>query len=247
MPKEKNYKWKLGVFAIAALIVAIGGIYYVGKQKNRFGSTLHLSTQFASVSGLKVGGNVRLGGIDVGTVDDIHLVTDTTVQVDMIIQTHVQKFIRKDAKASIGSDGLMGDRVVVISAGTPASPTVVSGDNLASLKPVETDAIMASLKTSADNAAVITGNLADISSRINNGKGALGKLLRDTTLSTNLSTTMKNLKTSTHKLDENMEAAQHNFLLRGFFKKKEKEKKKKEEEEAKKKQQEEDDKAKQKN
>ncbi|HEY1213504.1 MAG TPA: hypothetical protein VGE93_07705, partial [Bryobacteraceae bacterium] len=65
-------------------------------------------------------------------------------------------------------------------------------------------------------------------------KGALGRLLRDTTLSDNISATMRNLKSGSKKLDENMEAAKHNFLLRGFFKKKEREKKKKEEEEAKK-------------
>ena len=151
----------------------------------------------------------------------------------MIIQRKVQRFIKKDAKASITSDGLMGDKVITIAAGTPTAQVVTDGDSLASLKPIETDAIMASLKTSADNAAIITGNLADISNRITHGKGALGKLLHDTTLSSNISATMKNLNSSTKKLDDNMEAAQHNFLLRGFFKKKEREKKKKEEEAAK--------------
>jgi phospholipid/cholesterol/gamma-HCH transport system substrate-binding protein len=236
MPKEKNYKWKLGLFAIAALLIAVGAIYYIGKEKNKFGSVLHISAQFSSVSGLKPGSNVRLGGIDVGTVDDINLVTDTTVQVDMIIQRKVQKFIKKDAKASISSDGLMGDKVISITAGTAATSVVTDGDSLGSYKPIETDAIMASLKTSADNAAIITANLADISNRITHGKGALGKLLHDTTLSSNISSTMKNLNSSTKKLDQNMEAAQHNFLLRGFFKKKEREKQKKAEEEAKKQQ-----------
>jgi phospholipid/cholesterol/gamma-HCH transport system substrate-binding protein len=238
MPKEKNYKWKLGLFAVAALVIAVAAIYYIGKQKNKFGSVLHVTAQFSSVSGLKIGSNVRLGGINVGTVDDIQLTTDTTVQVGMVIQKKVQRFIRRDAKANISSDGLMGDKVITIAAGTPGSPIVANGDSLGSIKPIETDAIMTSLKTSADNAAIITGNLADISNRINHGQGALGKLLRDTSLSTNLSSTMKKLKSSSRKLDENMEAAQHNFLLRGFFKKKEKEKKKKEEE-ARKKQEEE--------
>ena len=240
MPKERNYKWKLGVFAIAALVIAVGAIYYIGKERNKFGSVLHISARFSSVSGLKPGSNVRLGGIDVGSVDNIGLVTDTTVQVDMVIQKKVQRFIKKDAKASISSDGLMGDKVITIAAGTPNTPVVTDGDSLGSLKPIETDAIMASLKTSADNAAIITGNLADISDRISHGKGALGKLLHDTTLSANISSTMRNLKTSTKKLDENMEAAQHNFLLRGFFKKKERDKKKKEEEAAAAKQQQQD-------
>src|SRR3984885_2641488 len=240
MPKEKNYKWKLGFFSVAALVIAVAAIYYIGQQKNKFGSVLHVYALFSSVSGLKNGSNVRLGGIDVGTVDGINLVTDTTVQVDMIIQKKVQKFIKKDAKASIGSDGLMGDKVIVITAGTPTTPIVADGDSLGSHQPIETDAIMASLKTSADNAAIITSNLADISDRISHGKGALGKLLHDTTLSANISSTMRNLNTSTKKLDENMEAAQHNFLLRGFFKKKEREKQKKAEEEAKKQQDEQD-------
>src|SRR5579872_4401271 len=98
MPKEKNYKWKLGFFAVAALILAVAAIYYIGKQKNKFGSVLHINALFNSVSGLKIGSNVRFGGIDVGTVDGINLVTDTTVQVEMIIQKPVQKFIKKDAK-----------------------------------------------------------------------------------------------------------------------------------------------------
>jgi len=230
MPKERNYKWKLGLFSIAMLVIAIAAIYYIGKQRNKFGSVVTISARFRSVSGLKTGSNVLVGGIDVGTVDDIALVTDTTVQVDMVIQKGVEKFIKRDAKASIGSEGLMGDKVIVLIPGSPDTTAVRNGDTLASLPPVETDAIMASLKTSADNAAVITSNLADISYRISHGKGALGKLLRDTTLSTNLSATMKNLNSGSKKLDENMEAAQHNFLLRGFFKKKEREKKKQEEE-----------------
>ncbi|HEY4063932.1 MAG TPA: MlaD family protein [Puia sp.] len=234
MPKEKNYKWKLGFFAVAALVLAVSAIYYIGKQKNKFGSVIHISALFSSVSGLKIGSNVRLGGIDVGTVDGINLMTDTTVQVEMIIQKGVAKFIRKDAKASIGSEGLMGDKVITIAPGTPGAQSVVEGDALPTLHPIETDAIMASLKTSADNAAIITTNLADISSRISHGKGALGKLLHDTTLSSNISATVKNLKSSSEGLNENMEAAKHNFLLRGFFKKKEREKKKKEEEEKKK-------------
>jgi phospholipid/cholesterol/gamma-HCH transport system substrate-binding protein len=236
MPKEKNYKWKLGFFAVAALVIAVSAIYYIGKQKNKFGSVLHISALFNSVSGLKIGSNVRFGGIDIGTVDGINLVTDSTVQVAMVIQKGVQKFIKKDAKASIGSEGLMGDKVIVITPGNTGQTMVNEGDSLPTLHPVETDAIMASLKTSADNAAIITSNLADISTRISSGKGALGKLLRDTALSTNISATVKNLKSSSEGLNQNMEAAKHSFLLRGFFKKKDKEKKKKEEEALKKQQ-----------
>ena len=230
MPKEKNYKWKLGLFALAALILAAGAIYYVGKQKNMFGSVYRISSVFNSVSGLKIGSNVRFAGIDIGTVDDIQLTTDTSVRVYMVIQKNLQRFIKKDAQASIGSEGLMGDKVIVISPGTQAGePAATESDILASHVPIETDQIMASLKKTADNASVITSNLADITSRINNGKGALGKLLSDTTLSRNISATMRNLRRSSAGLDSNMEAAKHSFLLKGYFKKQDKKKKEEEE------------------
>jgi phospholipid/cholesterol/gamma-HCH transport system substrate-binding protein len=230
MPKESNYKWKLGLFAVMALVIAVTAIYFIGKQKNKFGSVLHINALFKSVSGLKIGSNVRFGGIDIGTVDDIGFVSDTTVQVQMIIQNKVQKFIKKDAIASIGSEGLMGDKVITITPGTTGQEPVTEGSTLGSRPAIETEAIMASLKTSADNAAIITSNLADISTRITKGRGALGKLLNDTTMASNISSTMKNLKKSTEGLNENMEAAKHNFLFRGYFKKKEKEKQKKAEE-----------------
>jgi phospholipid/cholesterol/gamma-HCH transport system substrate-binding protein len=233
MPKEKNYKWKLGLFSMVALVLAIAAIYYIGKQKNKFGSVLHINALFSSVSGLKVGGNVRMGGIDIGTVDGIDLASDTSVLVEMIIQRHAQKFIKKDARASISSEGLMGDKVVSITAGSSGQQTIRDGDSLSAIKPIETDSIISSLKISADNIAVISYNLADISSRINSGKGALGRLLHDTTLSTNLSATMRNLRKGSQGLTEDVEAAKHNFLLRGYFKKKEKEKKKQEEEQKK--------------
>jgi len=117
--KESGFTWKLGMFVVIALVLFIFTIYFVGKQKNLFGSTIHLRAQFKTVSGLKVGNNIRFSGINVGTVDDITLITDTSVMVDLVIKKKMySKFIKTDAKASIGSDGLMGDKVLTISPGS---------------------------------------------------------------------------------------------------------------------------------
>jgi phospholipid/cholesterol/gamma-HCH transport system substrate-binding protein len=236
MKKESGAKWKLGLFTTIGLLLLVATIYFIGKQKNIFGQTFRVKSAFSNVSGLKVGNNVRFGGITIGTVDDIQLTTDTSVIVSMILQKSVQHFIKKDATASIGSDGLMGDKVIVIAPGTYTEKEIIDNDMLATHAPVETDQIMASLKVSADNAAIITQQLAQITYKINNGKGALSKILADSTFANNITHTMTNLKKSSEGLNENMEAAKHNFLLRGYFKKKEKEKKKKEEEAAKEKQ-----------
>jgi phospholipid/cholesterol/gamma-HCH transport system substrate-binding protein len=88
------------------------------------------------------------------------------------------------------------------------------------------DDIMEGLKVSIENAAIITDQLAEIMIKINSGKGTIGRLIRDSTIAENLNQTIVNLKRSSKGLDENMNAAKENFLLKGYFKRKEKEAKK---------------------
>jgi phospholipid/cholesterol/gamma-HCH transport system substrate-binding protein len=79
------------------------------------------------------------------------------------------------------------------------------------------DAIMASLQVTAVNAAIISDQLAEIMFKVNSGQGTIGRLIEDTTIANNLSQTMKNIRSSSKGLDENMNAAKENFLLRGYF------------------------------
>ncbi len=223
MKKESGSKWKVGMFTLIGVGVFLAGIFFIGNQKNLFSSVLRAHAVFANVVGLKVGSNVRFGGITVGTVENIQLITDTSVNVVMAIQSNIKKFIKKDASASIGSDGLMGEKVMVISPGLFSRQEITEGSLLTSNEPVEMDSILASLKLSVDHAAVFTDELSKIAYRINHGNGALSRLIGDTLFANNITKTMSNLKKSSKGLDENMEAVKHNFLLRGYFKKKKKE------------------------
>lgn len=230
MKSNGALKWKLGIFIVVGLILLVLGLFFIGKQKNLFVSVFQLKAIFNNVSGLKVGNNVRFGGIAVGTVEGIQLVTDTSVLVNMSIKNEVRKFIKQDASASIGSDGLVGDRVVLISPGTSGKDVVKDNEILVSHAPVETEQILAGLKTSADNAAIITQQLAEVVYKVNHGHGIISRLLGDSSLGNNLNATMVNLKKGSAGLSENMEAAKHNFLLKGYFKKKKKEEDKKKKE-----------------
>lgn len=234
--KSEKFKVRLGLFVAGGLTLFILAIFFIGKQKNLFNPVFKISSYFRSVSGLQAGNNIRFSGINVGTVDNIEIVNDSTVKVDMLIQKDVQKFIKKDCQVTIGSEGIIGDRILVITQGNSDNTIVKEGQILNSLEPVETDAIMASLQVTAENAEVVTGELAEILYKINSGEGTLGRLIQDTTIAGNIEQTIKNLRQSSKGLDENMEAAKHNFLLKGYFnkKKKESEKKKKESEEKKK-------------
>ena len=197
MNKNTGSNWKLGMFVIVGLILFILTIYFVGKQQNLFGSTIHLKSQFKTVSGLKVGNNVRFSGINVGTVDEIQLVTDSSVVVVLLLQKDVQKYIKTDAVASIGSDGLMGDKVLTISPGTSSNKIVKEGDFIVSKAAVEMEDLMKSVKTSVDNAGLITGELAKFTSSMNNGNGTLSRLMNDAALANSLNKTLVNLETST--------------------------------------------------
>jgi len=217
----QKFKIRLGLFIAGGLALFAFAIFIIGKQKNLFNPVIEISANFKNISGLQVGNNIRFSGINVGTVDDINIINDSTIKVDMMIKKDVMQFIKSDCIVAIGSEGLIGDRLIVITHGSPDSPLVKEGQMLASVEPVETDAIMASLQVTAGNAEIISAQLAEIIFNINNGKGTLGRLIQDTTIAMNLSETMYNLKTSSKGLDENMEAAKENFLLRGYFNKKE--------------------------
>ena len=199
MNKESGFTWKLGMFVLIGLFLLAITIYFIGKQKNLFGSTFQLTSQFKTVSGLKVGNNVRFSGINIGTVDEIELITDTSVRVKLVIQKEIQQFIKTDAKASIGSDGLMGDKVLTISPGTMAKGEVKDNDVIESKSGIEMDDVMSSVKTSVDNAGIITAQLAEFTFKMNNGNGALSKLISDAEFSNSLKSTLLNLQSSSNE------------------------------------------------
>ncbi|KRB59873.1 MlaD family protein [Flavobacterium sp. Root186] len=230
MEKQSGYTWKLGMFVTVGLLLFIMAIYFIGKQKNLFGSTFHITSKFKTVSGLEVGNNVRFSGINIGTVEEIRLINDSSVVVSMVIKDEVREFIKTDARASIGSDGLMGDKVLTITPGVKSTKIIEDNGAIASINGIEMNDIMKSVKKSVDNVGVISEELAIFSHSMNNGNGALARLVRDDKMANSVTNTLSNLESGTKGFSENMEAAKSNFLFRGYFKKKEKEKEKQKEE-----------------
>jgi phospholipid/cholesterol/gamma-HCH transport system substrate-binding protein len=218
----QKFKIRLGLFITGALVFFVIAIFIIGKQKNLFNPVYKLTTTFYNVSGLQVGNNIRFSGINVGTVDNITIINDSTVQVDMLIRKDVQQFIKSDCEAGIGSAGIIGDRILIITQGSNEAPLAKDGQQIKSKEPVEPDAIMASMQMTADNAVIISYQLAEILIKVNSGSGTLGRLLQDSTIAENINQTIKNLKNSSKGLDENMNAAKENFLLKGYFNRKEK-------------------------
>ena len=183
---------KLGSFVLAGIIFLIFCLYMIGKNRNLFGSTFTISADFHNVNGLMEGNNVRFAGIDVGTVKKLEIVSDSTVRVYMIIDNDVKKHIKKNSIASVGTDGLMGNKLINVNGVPQPAPMVEEGDVIASLKPVETDEMLRTLNTTNQNLASFSNDLKRIAQRINNSKG-IWSLLSDTGISKNIENAAKNI------------------------------------------------------
>jgi phospholipid/cholesterol/gamma-HCH transport system substrate-binding protein len=221
MKKTEGNNIRLGVFVFTGSALFIIGIYFIGQKQQMFANTFHISGIFKDISGLQIGNNVRFSGIDVGVIDDIEQITDSTVRVDMLINESTRKFIKKNAKAIIGSDGLMGNKILLIMPGTGNNQQVIANnDIIQTAQPVSMDDLLIKLKVTGDNAATITSDLATIVGNIRDGKGTMGKLFMDSTFAKNVEESVVNIKQGTGGFKKNMDAASHNILLRGYLKKK---------------------------
>lgn len=324
MAKRIKNNLKLGVFVLAGLLFLALLLYMIGKNRNLFGDTYVLKARFENIQGLVAGNNVRFSGIQAGTVKKVNILNDTVIEVSMIIEKKMLNIIRKNAVASIGTDGLMGNKVVNIVPSRQPDSFAVEGDILLSKKAVATDDMLQTLYKTNNDVAVIaadlkttvqrinssalwallndegipkdlkisvtnirsaTGkagnmvdNLSTIVSDVKNGKGSVGALLTDTSFAKNLNEAILKIKTvgdqadslageinklvtgirqdvnngkgtvhallkdsmmviklnasldniqkGTDGFNQNMEALKHSFLLRGYFKKQEKQKRK---------------------
>ncbi len=309
----------VGIFIFLGLLIFVVGVFTLGSQKKAFNKSFSVNVVFNDIQGLKAGNNVWFSGVKIGTIKKIQFFGTSQVQVFMNLEEEAHKYIHKDAKALISSDGLIGNKIVVITGGNPKFPFVEEGDRLQVDATLSTDDIMktlqvnnknlieitnnlkaltnnmvqgkgtmgmlltdsgmaikvksavynleattnnankltkefaqfgtklnakggltdklltdtsifpklqksaASFQASAKSAATLTNNLNAVSEKLKDSNSPLGVLLSDKSSGNDLRVTLANLKTSSKKLDENMEALQHNFLLRGFFKKKAKE------------------------
>jgi len=312
----------VGIFIFIALVIFIIGVLTLGGQRKTFGDSIQVKAVFNDINGLQAGNNVWFAGVKIGTIKKIQFTPSSQVEVSMSIDESTKQYIHKDTKAKVGTDGLIGNRIVVLYGGSPQSPAIADGDVLKVETAVSMEDMMSTLQANNKNLLAITSDFKTISERMAAGEGTIGKLLKDESLANDLEATLatlkramsktemvsnnlaeytarlqqkgslandlvtdtvifsrlrssvaqieqlshtandvvntlqqttnsvnagltgtnspagvllhdaqtaeslkeviKNLQTSTKKLDENMEALQHNFLLRGFFKKKQK-------------------------
>ncbi len=186
----------VGLFIFLGLLFLLAGILAIGNLRSTFVRKIHLTAVFEDVNGLQSGNNIWYSGVKIGTVHNMSFFGDSQVRVTIKIDEKSQQYIRKDAKVKISTDGLIGNKIIVIYGGTVAAPPVVDGDTLGVEVTASSEEMIAVLQENNRNLLAITTDFKTISKNMAEGNGTVGKLLKDETLYNSLGVTLASLQRS---------------------------------------------------
>ena len=192
----------VGIFIFLGLAIFIAAVLTLGSQHKTFQKSITVKAIFDDVNGLQKGNNIWFSGVKIGTIKNISIAGNAKVAVTLSIDEKSKQYIRKDAKAKISSDGLIGSKIIVISGGTNAAPIIEKNDILITENLFSTEELMVTLKKSNDNILEITNGFKTISTQILAGKGTIGKLISDQSMANNLTTTAITLKKAASNMQE---------------------------------------------
>ena len=194
MNQENKRSILVGLFVLIGIIILVLGIMTLGGQQKKFVKAIHVTAVFDDIGGLQPGNNIWFSGVKIGTVRKINFFGDSQVEVEMNVEEKVVEFIRKNSKATISSDGLIGNKIIVIYGGTTDYPSVEEGDRLEAVMPLDTDKMMETLQENNKNLVDITNDLKVLTGKIAAGEGIVGAVMTDSTLGVNFRTILSNLE-----------------------------------------------------
>lgn len=192
----------VGIFVLLGIIFVLAGVITIGSMHSTFTNKIHLVTVLDDVNGLQKGNNIWFSGVKIGTVKKVEFYGASRVKVTMNINQNARQYVRKDAHVKVSTDGFIGNKIMVIYGGSSKYGEVEEGDTLGVEKTFSTDDIMNTLQENNKNLLSITANLKTITTDINEGKGNLGKLMKDENLYNNLSATGVSLRSASEKANQ---------------------------------------------
>jgi phospholipid/cholesterol/gamma-HCH transport system substrate-binding protein len=200
MATPTNSSTKLGLLVLSGLFLFILTLYIIGKNQNMFGSSYKLKARFTEVNGLMKGNNIRFSGIQAGTVKSIRIIDDTTIEVVMMINNDLKPYIHTNADASIGTEGLIGNKVINITPGKGIASIAEDGDMLNTRRLANTEDMLQTLSKTNDNIATISEGLKQTVQRINTS-AALWRLLNDSSLPANTRSALAHIRQASANAD----------------------------------------------
>ena len=173
----------------------------IGKNRNMFGFNYVIKARFENVQGLKTGNNVRFAGIDIGTVSNILMINDSVMEVEMSIDNKVKKIIRTNAIASIGTDGLVGNKVVNIISLKKSAPLAGNNDILNTKKPVDTDEMLRTFYKTNNDISTIAQQLKTAMTKLNDSN-KLWEVINNKEFANNIKSSAYQIKNASTHINE---------------------------------------------
>jgi len=192
----------VGVFIFLGLVFLLAGILIIGNIRETFNTKMGVISIFDDVSGLKEGNNVWYSGVKIGTVKNMNFFGKSQVEVNLNISTASQQYIRKDAKVKISTDGIIGNKILVIYGGTEDFAPVEEGDTLAVERMFTSEDMINTLQDNNENLLTITSNIKTLTNQLVDGEGTIGKLMNDTSMYSNLNAATVALQHATVKAEQ---------------------------------------------
>ena len=178
--RDKSKVVQVGLLVVVALAVLAGGIFLIGEESSLFVERNHYRVELPSAEGLQSGNPVQVSGVRVGSVDEVILPEDPAnpfLEVQISIDRRYARRIRQDSRASVKTLGLLGDKYVEVSAGTPSAEAIPDGGEIHAAKASGFDQLMESSGSVAQDIESISASLAELLDRLQRGEGVIGDLL----------------------------------------------------------------------
>ena len=204
---------EVGIFVALGLGIALVSVFFIGQGRSFFSRTYTIIASFNEVSGLRKGAVVQLSGLNVGYVDGVRLPQNKegkNLDVVLKIMERYKEYIRRDSLATMQTQGLLGDKFILVTRGSPSQPALANGESIETqggadltgkgkeMLSAMTDAAKKFRETmdklsldETDKEAVkkilsnmegASGDLKSILNRVNQGEGTIGALLKDPAL-----------------------------------------------------------------
>lgn len=192
----------VGIFVLAGLVFLAIGILAIGNLHETFKKKIEVVALFDDVSGLQTGSNIWFSGVKIGIVSNLQFYSQRKVKVMMKVENKAQPYIHKDAFAKISTDGLIGNKILIIYGGTSRSPMIEEGDTLGVEKTFTSEDMINTFQDNNKNLLAITNDFKIISKRLSQGEGTVGKLLTDDAVYTHLDAATLSLQNASARADK---------------------------------------------
>ena len=192
----------VGLFVFLGIVFLIAGILMIGNLHETFKRKIKVVALFDDVGGLQTGNNIWFSGVKIGTVSSLNFKEGSQVEVLMKIEVKAQQYIRKNSNVKLSTDGLIGNKILVIYGGNPKASVVEEGDTLGVEKTFTSDDMINTLQENNKNILAITSDFKTISKKMAAGDGTIGKFMNDNTVYDNINAATLSLQSASKKAEQ---------------------------------------------